>query len=439
MKPIIGLFFLYLFFVEAAIAQRSCGYAPRLSVLTEHNPEAYQTIQERRQYIAQNGYQNDLSKLRTQLRTTSTPGTIPVVFHLVIDSAVFYALNGISGIESRLKSQLEVINNDFNGANTDKVKVPSVWTALFANVGIKFGLASIDPNGNPSPGYTLKIVPNGTSFTVGDGAKALKFSASGGTDCWDNTKYLNVWIGNLKFTGSDILGVTVPPSEPGYTKPEYGIALNQYAFGVRDSPGMVFIRNIDRGRTLTHELGHFFKLWHTWGDDLGLCPGAGGMDDGIADTPPQGDATYGDPNFPLFDVCTPASNGIMFMNFLDYTNDSSMYMFTQGQASVMRAEVLPGGDSYSLTLNEYLSDTQVKPPVGVLLYPNPSKGIVFIKYDFTRTPLKSIVVYNLLGQKIIEFTNQNINAIDLSSYGRGLYFVHCFFDQEVIKEKITID
>jgi hypothetical protein len=112
-------------------------------------------------------------------------------------------------------------------------------------------------------------------------------------------------------------------------------------------------------------------------------------------------------------------------------------MFTQEQAARMWAEVNIGGNSYTLTLSDSLSiDTPQKEALDLKIFPNPTKGIITLKYTH---PLKKIVVYNLMGQKLIDIRNQNINSIDMSSYAKGLYFVHCYFEKETIKEKIIID
>lgn len=436
MKTKLFLLAVFVFLNINANAQRNCGQNIMLQHLEKQHPGSIELMQQERNRIQEIAKKHP--KTNSAFLKTTTAAFIPVVFHFVIDSAQFKLLKGIAGIEQRIHSQMKVINDDFNGNNTDKIKVPSVWTTLFANVGIEFGLARISPTGAPTPGYEIKIVPNGTSFGVYDGAKAAKFSASGGLDAWDNTKYLNIWIANLKEGSSNILGVTVPPATPPFTIPEYGIALNTYCFGVRSGPGEIYIANIDKGRTLTHELGHYFQLIHTWGDDLGLCPSTGGADDGVGDTPEEGDATFGDPTFPRFDVCTPSGNGIMFMNYMDYTNDSSMYMFTAEQAAIMNVEINPGGNSYSLTLNRYLGDTQIKAPIDISLFPNPTTGILKIKYDFIENPMSRIEVYNLLGQRLITISNQDINAIDMRAWAKGLYFVHCYFEKETIKQKIIL-
>lgn len=417
--------------------QRNCGQMIMYNHLETMHPGTLSKIKENRAKI-QSGISTK-SKTNSAFYKTTETAFIPVVFHFVIDSSQFKQLNGISGIEQRIKSQMKVINDDFNGNNADKIKVPSVWTPIFATVGLEFGLARIDPSGNATPGYDIKIVPNGKVFGVLDGAKSAKFAASGGTDAWDNTKYLNIWIANIKDGPSNILGVTVPPATPGYTTPEYGVTLNTYSFGVRSSWSETFITNIDKGRTLTHELGHYFYLSHTWGDDNGLCIASGGSDDDIADTPEEADATFGDPAFPRFDVCTPTGNGVMFMNYMDYTNDSSMYMFTKDQAAIINTEISAGGSSYSLTLNKYLGDTQYNVPLDIRMFPNPTTGILTIQFDFTKNPMKKIDVYNILGQRLIEISNQNINSIDMRAWAKGLYFVHCQFEKELIIKKIILE
>lgn len=437
MKNTIAFVLLLLMLHLNGYGQRNCGELIMLNALEAKHPGAKELFLKER---AKANQEIASQKIDGSMFKVSSSILIPVVFHVAIDSITFKQIGGISGLEDRMYSQMEVINNDYNGTNADKVKVPSVWTSLFATVGIRFGLAKIDPIGNKSIGYELKIIPNGTSFDVGDGAKGVKFAASGGIDGWDNDKYLNIWITSIKSFGSNILGVTVPPSLAFGTKPEYGIVLNTLAFGVRKSIADVFINNIDKGRTLTHELGHFLSLAHTWGDDDGECFGSGGVDDGFSETPVEADATYNDPIFPRFDVCTPSGNGIMFMNYMDYTNDKSMYMFTHQQAAKMLAEVSIGGRSYSLTQYSYLGgDTEFKKIEKVTIFPNPSKGVVYIKYDLSNNPLKRIDVYNVWGQKVFETTYANITSIDLSNFSKGLYFVNCYFNNEIYKQKIILE
>lgn len=414
-----------------AFAQRNCGQQAMFRYLERQDPGALQQIEQARQ----NAFLR-LSESQTTDRTlfkTTEETIIPVIFHIVLDSSQINTLGGIDGLESRIKTQIQVINDDFNGRNADKSKVPSVWAPLFTNVGISFGLAHVSPDGTYTPGYEIRYVTKGTSFDAENGAKAAKFSTSGGLDAWDNSKYLNIWIANLKIIGSTALGITAPPGF-SFTKPELGIALNYLAFGSRVSPSQVFIKNFDLGRTLTHELGHYFYLWHTWGDDEGTCA----KDDGFSDTPMQGDNSSGTPVFPRFDVCTPSGNGIMFMNYMDYTDDISLYMFTLQQGDMVRSQLSPGGLSYSLTQSKYLLDTQYKPSPEILIGPNPTRDYLYLNYDPVSNPLEKVIVMNMWGQKVIETTEQNITRIDLQSFAKGIYFVHCYFKNEIVKQKISL-
>lgn len=367
------------------------------------------------------------------MRTTAT-APIPVIFHIVVDTNQYILLGGNAGIAERVRSQLEVLNQDYNGLNPDKIKTPSVWVPVFGDLGVRFASAHVDPSGNYTPGYEVKIVPNGTSFSAMDAAKTAKFSTSGGVDTWDPKRYLNIWVANLNFASSTILGITAPPGYAGFTEPEYGVVLNFKVFGARTSPTQYFMNPFDRGRTLTHEIGHFLYLWHPSGDDGGTCDG----DDGISDTPLEGDNCTGSPSFPRFDVCSPTGNGIMFMNFMDYVDDTAMCMFTKEQAAVAQAELSVGGRSYSLTLNPHLSDTQLTPPEKVRIGPNPSNGFLYLTYNASNVRIQNICVYNLMGQKLIESHEPNIISIDLSALAKGIYFVRCTINNQIIQEKIIL-
>lgn len=420
-------------------AQRNCGYPLIVNEAEARFPGTRSNLATKRQEAYNRATQAYQSKAKSTLKTTTT-NIIPVVFHFVIDSIAFKAVGGISGIEDRINSQLTALNNDYNANNADKIKIPSVWTSLYANIGITFKLAHIDPSGAYTKGYDIVIVPNGTEYDANTAAKPAKFSSTGGIDAWDNTRYLNIWVTKLQAMGGSVLGVTISPSLPGYTIPERGIAVHLYAFGVRKSFSEPYITNIDKGRTLTHEIGHYFNLEHTWGDDNGLCPGSGGIDDGIADTPPEADAIFGAPSFPLFDTCSRASSisGVMFMNYMDYTDDISMYMFTKDQATVMQGQLLPGGDSYTLTQHPSLGISLNKQLDEIYLYPNPCKEVIYIQFPQT-SKLNKWEMLNLVGQKVLEQTESTINNIDVSGLNKGIYFVRLYFDNNTYTQKIIVE
>lgn len=427
-----------------ATAQRNCGQQQFYQHLEEQHPGTIRQLKGIRDAAIRRAEQFGTDR-GILMKTTETP-LIPVIFHIILDSAQLKRAGGVAGIEDRITTQMKVLNADFNARNSDSEKIPAIWKSLYANVGLRFGLARYTPAGTATNGYEIRIAQPGSFFGNSTAAcPDAKYYATGGLDSWDTKKYLNIWIVNPGI----LLGVTAPPGIPSYPPSEVGVVLNYLAFGSRTSTGQAFYnRDIDKGRTLTHEMGHFFHLWHTWGDDDGLCPGdTGGDDDGISDTPPQADATYNNPPFPQYDACSPAgsSNGIMFMNYMDYTNDAAMYMFTRKQVDVVQGEIALGGNSWSLIQNPHLAEEPELPgndSMGnvIQIRPNPShSGIFYIRYDPGKNELKRLVVYNSIGQVVLTQEELNITSINLSAFSKGIYIIRCWFDRQVVTEKIVFE
>ncbi len=215
------------------------------------------------------------------------------------------------------------------------------------------------------------------------------------------------------------------------------------------------------GRTLTHEVGHFFEIWHTWGDDGGLCPWNGGADDGIEDTPPEGDAKYYNypdtiPGGTYYDECRYDGTsdtqltlyGVSSLDYMNYTDDAAMHLFTTDQAAVMAAQVSPGGESYSLTLNpallEWPGSTNVAPDANsVDIFPNPTSGILTIRYEDTANPVRDIFVFNILGQRVqkinVPDAQSDYYSVDLTGLPKGIYFVRCNFASGSTTRKILLE
>jgi hypothetical protein len=237
--------------------------------------------------------------------------TIPVVVHIVYGSDV----QNIS--DTQIQSQIDVLNSDYQGVNPDRAKIPAVWAALAANANVRFSLATLDPQGGPSNGIT-RTQTGVSSFTTDD---AVKASATGGADAWPSDKYLNIWVCNL---GGGLLGYAQFPGGPPQTD---GVVILFTAFGTTGTAAAPF----NLGRTATHEIGHWLNLIHIWGDRLD-CSGT----DLVDDTPTQQAPNYNKPTFPHVS-CSNGPNGDMFMNYMDYVDDDSMVMFTQGQIVRVRA------------------------------------------------------------------------------------------------------
>jgi hypothetical protein len=246
--------------------------------------------------------------------------TIPVVVHVVHNPAS--PDENIS--KAQIDSQIDVLNQDYRATNPDRVGVPSVFTSSIADCEIEFKLAETDPNGNPTDGVT-RTATDKTAFVAED--DDVKSSATGGIEGWPSDDYLNIWVcGDLRDgSNNQILGYAQFPGGPPETD---GVVIANTCFGSTGTARDPF----HLGRTATHEVGHWLSLRHIWGDDGGGCGG----DDLVDDTPNQARQNFGKPTFPHV-TCNNGPNGDMFMNYMDYTDDAAMFMFTTGQATRMSA------------------------------------------------------------------------------------------------------
>ena len=234
--------------------------------------------------------------------------TIPVVFHVV------YA-NGTENIsDDQLFEQLQVLNDDFRRLNADQ---DNIWPQA-ADTEIEFCLATRDPNGAPSSGI-LRVPTTSGAFGSSD---AVKFTSQGGSDAWPADEYMNFWVCNL---GGGLLGYA---QFPGGNAATDGIVCGYQFVGI-DGPGA---GAYNLGRTATHEVGHWLNLRHIWGD--GPC----GADDFVADTPESDGANYG---CNLGSVSCSSED--MVQNYMDYSDDGCMNVFSQGQGDRMQALFTPGG------------------------------------------------------------------------------------------------
>ena len=237
---------------------------------------------------------------------------IPVVVHVVHRTAA----QNIA--DAQIESQIDVLSADFRAANADIATVPAAFQPLIGDARVTFALATTDPDGNPTNGIT-RTQTTVVGFTQDD---AVKSDATGGADAWPSDRFLNIWVCQL---AGSLLGYA---QFPGGAADTDGVVILHSAFGTTGTATAPF----DLGRTTTHEVGHWLNLRHIWGDDGTGCLGS----DFVDDTPNQGGANTGTPVFPSLS-CSNGPNGDMFMNFMDYTDDVAMVMFTVGQVARMQA------------------------------------------------------------------------------------------------------
>ena len=243
--------------------------------------------------------------------------TIPVVVHVV------WRTNTHNISDAQIQSQIDVLNEDYRRTNIDKINTPSVWQNIAADTEIEFCLATIDPNGQLTTGIERIETTHGPFGMNSD----IYTPSAGGAAPWDHDYYLNIWVCDIQ---NGLLGYASPPSN--WLSTGDGLVIGYKYFGRVGS-----VQNpYNKGRTATHEIGHWLNLDHLWGSSWSGCG-----DDNVNDTPKQESENYSCPGFPLnINACnTTNPHGDMFMNYMDYTNDACMNLFTVGQKARMIAAI----------------------------------------------------------------------------------------------------
>ncbi len=298
-----------------------CGTMKRYNYMMQNDPH-YRAVRKEVDLFAQQFSQN-------ALRENLTGGiiVIPVAFHVIYNPSV--PAQNIS--DDQIKAQIRQLNDDYRRMNSDRTATPSAFQSLAPDLEIQFCLATRDPNGAATTGID-RTTTTASSFSMS------AFDLEKPTTAWDRDKYLNLWSANLS---GGLLGFAQFPGDVANTD---GVALLYSTIGSIDMPGTN--ANYPNGRTASHEVGHWLSLYHIWGDDSGACTGS----DQVADTPNQANSTSGCGTFPKLDACTTTSPGVMFMNYMDYSTDNCLNMFTSGQKKRMVA-TLNGLRSSIMTSN----------------------------------------------------------------------------------------
>jgi hypothetical protein len=266
-------------------------------------------------------YTNKVLQNPSAYRLVGDTIEIPVVVHVIYRTAAENIPDG------QIQSQITVLNRDYQNKNTDKSKLPSnsFQTVVSSGLKVRFVLSQ-----------TIRKSTTTRSWSTND---AVKSSSKKGDDPVDPTKKLNIWVCNL---GNGILGYA---QFPGGSASTDGVVMLYSAFGSKALyPSGTYVKSYDLGRTATHEVGHWMNLRHIWGDDNGACTGS----DLVTDTPNQGSENYGAPTYPHVS-CSNAPKGDMFMNYMDYTDDISMYMFSVEQKARMLAIFAAAGPRVSFS------------------------------------------------------------------------------------------
>lgn len=292
----------------SSAASRSCYSMERLEEQLATDPALALRMQEIEEFT-QRALKNP-----EQFRILSD-GTLEVPVHV----NVLYRTSAGNVSNAQIQSQIDVLNEDFGAYNSDYSQIPSIFQGVASgDIKIRF----VWNTSNVTRKSTKK-----RSWNLNDD---MKKSSRGGINPTNCSTTLNIWVCNLS---SGYLGYA---QFPGGNCATDGVVIDDNAFGTTGSAQAPF----NLGRTATHEVGHYFNLRHIWGD--ATCG-----NDFVADTPLHNTSNGGCPTFPHYSTCSGAPVE-MTMNYMDYTYDSCMYMFTGGQAARMQATYAVGGPRASL-------------------------------------------------------------------------------------------
>ena len=342
--------------------------------------------------------------------------TIPVIIHIL------YHYPGENISDDLVQSQIAALNRDYRKLNPDTTRIPGEFKSLAADCGIEFKLATVDSAGRASTAIIHKYTPV-TRWTIDD---KIKFSSEMGDDAWNANSYLNIWVGTIDLNGYS--------SSPGDPANKDGIVISNTAFGITNSG------NYGKGRTAVHEVGHWLGLRHLWGD-------ANCGDDGIADTPKQQTFTSGCPSSVRVS-CGNGPYGDMYMDYMDFTNDDCLVMFTEGQKQKMLTLFEPDGprnlilssNGLGIPLIEQYPLPETSPQwLQIQIFPNPvtSELTLNLEYD-ARWIGKELKVFNVTGQlQIRKMITTKIQKLNVSNLKPGIYFISAEKEGEKMLQKFV--
>lgn len=297
-------------------AQERCGAVPYMNA-QRNNHRLPENDAQFEQWLG-NAIQQRKARSGERIQSTYQ---IPVVVHIIHNGEAVGSGTNIP--DAQVLSQIRVLNADYQRTNSDASSTPAEFADVAGSMNIEFVLAKRTPDGFPTNGI-VRVKGTQSSWTSGNDVelKALSY--------WPSDQYLNIWVCNLtdyigysQFPVSNLPGLE--PYQGGLAKTD-GAVFNYRVFGSIEDGGFNLRANYNRGRTATHEIGHFFGLRHIWGDGDNCS-----STDYVNDTPTQDHATNNCPAHP-----TASCNATkMFQNYMDYTYDDCMNLFTADQVARM--------------------------------------------------------------------------------------------------------
>lgn len=383
--------------------QRTCGTDKKMAEFFVAHPEAEANRAALKDFLVNN---------QSRLNRKAGVVTIPVVVH------VLYSNSAMNISDAQIASQIKVLNDDFRKLNADfNTVVPAAFQGVAADLELAFCLATKKPDGSSTNGIVRKSVASNFNFNN-------NYYKASGSPSWDTTKYLNIWVGNM----TQYLGWAYLPDNAGAI--DDGLAIGYKYFGTVGSLDATY----NKGRTATHEIGHYFGLNHIWGDEENSC-GTSAGDDGCEDTPATKEPYFSKPTFPTNQyACTSTANGSMFMNYMDYVDDAAMAMFTNNQKTITQ-NTMAGPRASLLNSNACTSTLgvdSVEKTNAINIFPNPA-----VNYISIASPLVKINEVEIFGNdgRLVKKANikNETDKIDVKNLPVGTYYVRSYDSGNFIK------
>jgi len=365
---IFALLFAIPFFITPLKGQEKCGFIDR-----QQNESTEQFEEWLNKKISKN--KKNTHNTLLQSRTEGVIITIPVVVHVVHNGEPIGT--GLNIPDAQIISQIDVLNEDFRRTNADKINTPTVFAPVAADIEVEFVLAKQTPNGLPTNGI-VRLQGTKDTWLITDVNDENELKAH---SYWPAEDYLNIWvtqlsagiIGYSSYPVSDLLGLEGTINDRLID----GVVVDFEAFGsVMKYPLAVLKSKYNLGRTTSHEIGHFLGLRHIWGD--GNCS----IDDYCLDTPLASTNNNGLNNctFPGPNSCDEGVGDLpdMFQNFMDYTDDVCMNLFTLDQKN--RMQIVLANSPRRLSLTTSIGGTapvvaNIDIGINTIISPSPVLGV----------------------------------------------------------------
>ncbi|WP_234733873.1 M43 family zinc metalloprotease [Tellurirhabdus bombi] len=411
-----------------AVPQR-CGTAIYEQLLRQRDP--HRVADQKRLNELIQGVLRQKAATKSGARVGEVTYRIPVVVHVVHNNAAgtVGGANNPNISDEQIISQIQVLNDDYRrregtrGFNTNPVG---------ADTGIEFVLAKLDPSGNTSTGITRHYYPQQSTFDIYQDDLLLSQIAY-----WPSDRYLNLWVAPLR---NDYLGYSqfpTAPAIPGISGERNeltdGVIIDYKNFG--NATGTVTNPTYLYGRTATHEIGHWLGLLHTWGD--AYCG-----EDYCEDTPPTESPNQTTQCTERFSTCNGVRTRNQIENYLDYSPDGCMNLFTKNQAERMRAVLEASPRRARLIRSVTVLPQPEQLTVNLSPNPNSKNEKTTLEVLFSGLSTFTVGIFDLLGRQVSaqQYTDSPSSAIDLPlhTFKNGVYLVKVTKGKETITRRLLI-